>query len=101
MPPSQASAMDDALRVRVTDDETISIDGRLLAGNAELVDALRSALRDNPNVALVIEPVKVEYYAGVAKVIYASQRAGVPVESVHYASFDRQGPASPDPTTVR
>jgi hypothetical protein len=80
------NAMDDVLRVLVTDDETISIDGRLLAGNAELVDALRSALRDNPNVALMIEPVKAEYYTGVARVIYASQRAGVPVENVHYAT---------------
>lgn len=79
-------AMDDSLHVRVTDDETISIDGRVMAGNAELVDALRSALRDNPNVALVIEPVKAEYYAGVAKVIYASQRAGVPVENLRYAT---------------
>ncbi|WP_156403803.1 MULTISPECIES: hypothetical protein [unclassified Massilia] len=78
--------MDDSLHVRVTDDETISIDGRVMAGNAELVDALRSALRDNPNVALVIEPVKAEYYAGVAKVIYASQRAGVPVENLRYAT---------------
>jgi biopolymer transport protein ExbD len=78
--------MDDSLHVRVTDDETISIDGRLVAGNAELVDALRSALRDNPNVALVIEPVKAEYYAGVAKVIYASQRAGVPVENLRYVT---------------
>ena len=79
-------AMDDSLHVRVTDDETISIDGRVMAGNAELVDALRSALRDNPNVALVIEPVKAEYYAGVDKVIYASQRAGVPVENLRYAT---------------
>ena len=78
--------MDDSLHVRVTDDETISIDGRVMAGNAELVDALRSALRDNPNVALVIEPVKPEYYTGVAKVIYASQRAGVPVENLRYAT---------------
>jgi biopolymer transport protein ExbD len=78
--------MDDSLHVRVTDDETISIDGRVMAGNAELVDALRSALRDNPNVALVIEPVKAEYYAGVAKVIYASQRAGVPVENLRYVT---------------
>jgi len=79
-------AMDDSLHVRVTDDETISIDGRVMTGNAELVDALRSALRDNPNVALVIEPVKAEYYAGVAKVIYASQRAGVPVENLRYVT---------------
>lgn len=79
-------AMDDPLHVRVTDDETISIDGRVMAGHAELVDALRSALRDNPNVALVIEPVKAEHYAGVAKVIYASQRAGVPVENLRYAT---------------
>ncbi|MFS2218033.1 ExbD/TolR family protein [Telluria sp. Tellsp104] len=78
--------MDDSLHVRVTDDETISIDGRVMAENAELVDALRSALRDNPNVALVIEPVKAEYYTGVAKVIYASQRAGVPVENLRYVT---------------
>jgi biopolymer transport protein ExbD len=78
--------MDDQLQVRVADDETISIDGRLLTGHAELVDALRAALQDNPNVTLVIEPVKAEHYAGVAKVIYASQRAGVPVENLRYAT---------------
>jgi biopolymer transport protein ExbD len=80
------SAMDDRLRVRVADNETIYIDGRTLVGNAELVDAFRSALRQNPNVTLVIEPVKAEYYAGVAKVIYASQRAGIRVENLHYAT---------------
>jgi biopolymer transport protein ExbD len=78
--------MDDRLRVRVADDETIYIDGRMLVGKAELVDAFRSALRQNPNVTLVIEPVKAEYYAGVAKVIYASQRAGVRVENLRYAT---------------
>jgi hypothetical protein len=81
-----SSAMDDQVRVRVADNETICIDGRLLTGNAELVDALRSALQNNPNVALVIEPVEAEYYAGVAKVIYASQRAGVRVENLRYAT---------------
>jgi biopolymer transport protein ExbD len=81
-----SSAMDDQLRVRVADNETICIDGRQLTGNTELVDALRSALQTNPNVALVIEPVKAEYYAGVAKVIYASQRVGVPVENLRYAT---------------
>ena len=80
--------MDDRLQVRIGDDETICIDGRILAGSAELVDAFRSALLDNPNVTLVIEPVKAEYYAGVAKVIYASQRAGVPVENLRYAAGD-------------
>ncbi|MFL6634285.1 MAG: ExbD/TolR family protein [Massilia sp.] len=78
--------MDDRLRVRVADNETIYIDGRTLVGKAELVDAFRSALRQNPNVTLVIEPVKAEYYAGVAKVIYASQRAGIRVENLHYAT---------------
>jgi biopolymer transport protein ExbD len=78
--------MDDQLQVRIADNETICVDGRTLVGNAELVDAFRSALRQNPKVALVIEPVKAEYYAGVAKVIYASQRAGVPVESLRYAT---------------
>jgi hypothetical protein len=78
--------MDDRLRVCVADDETIYIDGRMLAGKAELIDAFRSALRHNPNVTLVIEPVKAEYYAGVAKVIYASQRAGIRVENLRYAT---------------
>jgi biopolymer transport protein ExbD len=78
--------MNDRLQVRIADDETICVDGRTLAGNAELVDAFRSALRHNPNVTLVIESVKAEHYAGVAKVIYASQRAGVPVANMHYAA---------------
>jgi len=77
--------MIDQLRVRIVDDETICIDGRELAGKTDLVDAFRSALRQNPNVALVIEPVKAEYYKGIAKVIYASQYAGIPVENLHYA----------------
>jgi biopolymer transport protein ExbD len=83
---NRSISMDDRLRVRVADDETIYIDGRMLVGKAELVDAFRSALRQNPNVTLVIEPVKAEYYAGVAKVIYASQRAGVRVENLRYAT---------------
>ena len=88
-----SSVMDHQLRVLVTDNETISMDGHALAGNAELVDALTSAVRRNPNVTLVIEPVKAEYYAGVAKVIYASQRAGVPVENLRYANeTGRAGP---------
>jgi hypothetical protein len=76
--------MDDRLQVRIADDATICIDGRTVIGNAALVDAFRSALRDNPNVMLVIEPVKAEHYTGVAKVIYASQRAGIPVENLRY-----------------
>lgn len=79
-------AMDDQLRIRIADDETISIDGRNVVGSAELVDAFRSAVRHNPNVTLVIDPVKAEYYAGVAKVISASQRAGVPVENLRYTT---------------
>jgi biopolymer transport protein ExbD len=78
--------MADQLQVRIADDQTICVDGRTLVGNTELVDALRSALQQNPNVTLVIEPVKAECYAGVAKVIYASQRAGVPVENLCYAT---------------
>jgi biopolymer transport protein ExbD len=84
--------MDERLQVRIAADGTICIDGRTLAGNAELVDALRSALRENSDVTLVIEPVEAEYYASVAKVIYASQRAGVPVENLRYAAG--AGPAA-------
>jgi hypothetical protein len=53
--------VDDQLEVRIAGDETISVDGRTPIGNAELVDAFRSALRQNPNITLVIEAVKAEY----------------------------------------
>jgi biopolymer transport protein ExbD len=78
--------MDDQVRVRIADNDTIYVDERTLVGSAELVDAFRSALQQNPNVTLVIDPVQAEYYAGVAKVIYASQRAGVPVDNLRYAT---------------
>jgi biopolymer transport protein ExbD len=84
--------MDERLQVRIGDDGTICIDGRTLAGNAELVDALRSALRENPDVTLVIESVEAGHYVGVARVIDASRRAGVPVENLRYAAA--AGPAA-------
>jgi hypothetical protein len=72
----------------ILDDETISIDGQVLADNAALIDALRSALQRDPHVIVVIEATKSDYYRGIGKVIYGSQRVGVPVENLRYTSED-------------
>lgn len=72
------------LKAVVIDDDTISIDGRLLLEQGELGEVLRSAVQADPGLVLVIEPRKATYYKGIGKVIYASQRAGVPVENLRY-----------------
>ncbi|MFC5461158.1 hypothetical protein [Massilia niabensis] len=80
--------MDNQLKAVILDDETILLDGRKLVEQDELADALRLALQRDPNLILVIEPAKNEYYKGTGKVIYASQRVGVPVENLRFTTED-------------
>jgi hypothetical protein len=72
----------------ILDDETISIDGQVLADNAALIDALRAALLRDPHVIVVIEGTTSGYYKGIGKALYGSQRVGVPVENLRYTTED-------------
>jgi hypothetical protein len=76
------------IKAVVVDDDTISLDGRTLVEGAELAAALRSAMQRDPGVILIIEPRKPDDYKGIGKVIYASQSAGVPVESLRFTMDD-------------
>lgn len=67
-------------------DETVSINGQVLADNAALIDALTSALRRDPHVIEVIEAATSGYYRAIGKVMYGSQRVGVPLENLRYTS---------------
>ena len=78
--------MDNQIKAVIVDDETISIDGRILVEQGALVDALTSALQNNPDVVLVIEPMRHDYYKGIGKVIYASQHVGFPVANLRFTT---------------
>jgi hypothetical protein len=80
--------MGNPIKAIIVDDETIVIDGRKLAEKDEIAEVLRQALQSDPNFILVIEPTKNGYYRGTGKVIYASQRVGVPVENLRYTTED-------------
>lgn len=96
--------MNNQIKAVIVDDETILIDGRRLVEKDEVAETLRSALQSNPNFILVIEPTKNEYYKGTGKLIYASQRVGVPVENLRYTmeggevvTFDELRARNPTP----
>ena len=80
--------MENKIKAIVLDDDTISIDGRTLVEGAELAAALRSAMQRDPGIILIIEPRKTDDFKGIGKVIYASQAAGVPVESLRFTMED-------------
>ena len=80
--------MENKIKAIVLDDDTISIDGRTLVEGAELAAALRSAMQRDPGMILIIEPRKTDDFKGIGKVIYASQAAGVPVESLRFTMED-------------
>ena len=80
--------MNNQITAVVVDDETISLDGRTLAGMDELANALGSALERDPNFILVIESTSTEHYKGIGTVIYASQRVGVPVGNLRLTMDD-------------
>lgn len=80
--------MGNQIKAVIVDDETILIDGRTLLEQDEVADALSSALQHDPNLILVIEPTKNEYFKGIGKVIYASQRVGMPVANLRYTTED-------------
>ena len=95
--------MDNQIKAVIVDDEMISIDGRTLVEQDALVDALNTALQNNPDVILVIEPKQDDYYRGIGRVIYASQRVGFPVanlritreggEAVTFDELQKRNPA--------
>jgi hypothetical protein len=66
----------------VADDETILLDGETLVGVTQVANALQSALENDPHSILVIGPMPREQYKGIGTIIYASQRAGMPVENL-------------------
>ena len=80
--------MGNQLNVVVIDDDTIFIEGRILSEQAALVDLFRLAVDTDPGLILVVSPRTNEHYKGIGKVIYASQRAGVPVANLRYRSED-------------
>jgi biopolymer transport protein ExbD len=85
---SNGKTMDNPIKAVIVDDDTVVIDGCKLVKTDEIADALRSALQSDPNIILVIEPTKNEYYRGIGKVIYASQHVGMPVENLRYTNED-------------
>jgi hypothetical protein len=80
--------MNNQITAVVVDDHTILLDGRKHIGMDELANALGSALENDPNFTLVIESTPTEHYRGIGTVIYASQRAGVPVENLRWTMDD-------------
>ena len=80
--------MDKPIKAVIMDDETVVMDGRKLVGNDQIADALREALQSDPNFILLIEPTKNGGYRGTGKLIYASQRVGVPIENLRYTLED-------------
>ena len=96
--------MDNHIKIIIVDDDTISINGRTLVEKDALVEAMRSAVQDDPGLILVIEPKNAEDYKGIGRAIYASQHAGVPVanlrltrEDGEVVSFDALGTRKPAP----
>ena len=80
--------MNDQITALVVDDETILLDGQKLAGMDEVSSALEAALEREPDSVLVIESTSPDYYRGIGIVIYASQRIGVPRESLRLRMAD-------------
>ncbi len=80
--------MNNQITALVVDDETILLDGQKLAGMDEVSSALGAALEREPDSVLVIESTSPDHYRGIGIVIYASQRIGVPVESVRLRMAD-------------
>ena len=74
------------MKVLIADDESVFIDGCRLIEMADISAVLAAALRADPGLTVVIEPMANAHYKGSGKVIYASQRAGVPMENVRYTT---------------
>jgi biopolymer transport protein ExbD len=78
--------MDKQIKAVILENDIILIDGRTLVEQNEIAEALTAILQNTPNFILVIEPKDQAYYKGIAKVIYASQRAGVPIENLRFTT---------------
>jgi hypothetical protein len=97
--------MDNQITAVVVDDETILLDGRTLVGKDEVANALRSILESDPNFILLIGSMPTEHYKGIGTIIYASQRAGVPVQNLRLTmdngevvTFDELRARNPTPS---
>jgi len=80
--------MDNHIKAVIPDNETILIDDRKLVEIEELAEVLKSALQKDPNLVLVIAPMRSDYYKGIGKVLYTCQRVGVPIENLRYMTED-------------
>lgn len=80
--------MHSQIKALIVNDESILVDGRELAGIDEVANALKTALEQDPDLILVIEPAQDDDYKAIGTVIYASQRAGVPVENLRFTLAD-------------
>jgi hypothetical protein len=96
--------MSTQIKAVIVDDDTILIDGRKFVEMDEIGEALSSALVRDPNLILVIEPTSNGHYKGIGKVIYASQRVGVPAGNLRFTteageviSFDELRARNPAP----
>ena len=76
------------LRVVIVDDETIEVAGRTVGEQAELTTLFVAAFEQDPSMLLVMVPRSTELFKGIGKVIYASQRAGVPVDHLRFSDVD-------------
>lgn len=80
--------MEKQLKAVILDDESVAIDGRTLVANDEIVAAITAALQRDPDIVVVIDPIKPGAYKAIGKVIYGSQRAGVPVANLRLTTPD-------------
>jgi len=76
--------MDNQIKAVIPDDESILIEGRKLVEQEEIVDVLTAALQRDRNFILVIEPMVNAHYKGIGKLLYTSQRIGMPLENLRY-----------------
>jgi len=76
--------MHNQIKAVILDDETLLIEGRKLVEKEDIAEAIRAVLQRDPDVVLVIAPVSISFYKGIGKVLYTSQRVGVPVENLRY-----------------
>ena len=77
--------MRDFVQARISGDEKIHINGQLLREKHEIVTVLQKIFDLNPEIILVVNPEKEEYFRGIGKVIYASQFVGISSENLRYS----------------
>lgn len=70
----------------IVDDQTILLDGCQLVGMNEVAAALAAAHLADPDFLLVIGSQPEQHYKGIGTVIYASQRAGMPIDNLRFTT---------------